>query len=140
MSMSVYFSPTTKSFYPSEMKRVYEEAGTFPEDAYEVTEEEETLYFCAETPIGKTLGSVDGRPSWVDPPQKPMEEMCDEVRMQRDRLIADVEWRFRRWEDEDRLNLPHTDDIFSLTEYVQALREIPQQEGFPYKILWPVLG
>ena len=30
-----------------------------------------------------------------------------------------------------------SDDISELDEYVQKLRDVPQQEGFPYDIVWP---
>ena len=38
-----------------------------------------------------------------------------------------------------RMGLPH-DDIAALDIYVQALADVPEQEGFPFEIQWPTLG
>jgi len=52
----------------------------------------------------------------------------------------EVEWRIRRYQDEQLLALPHTDDIITLVAYVQALRDVPQQVGFPQDVVWPILA
>ena len=61
------------------------------------------------------------------------------IRQDRDRRIAEVEWRFRRYQDEELLGLQHSDDLVELAAYVQALRNVPQQPGFPDEIDWPQL-
>lgn len=60
-----------------------------------------------------------------------------EIRLMRDTLIQSVEWRVRRHQDEMTLGLEPTEDIIPILEYIQALREVPQQSGFPDDILWP---
>lgn len=60
-----------------------------------------------------------------------------QIRQQRDTLIQSVEWRVRRHQDEMTLGLEPTEDIIPILEYIQALREVPQQPGFPDDILWP---
>ncbi|PKL20906.1 MAG: hypothetical protein CVV48_10615 [Spirochaetae bacterium HGW-Spirochaetae-4] len=62
-----------------------------------------------------------------------------EIRRIRDMMIEDVEWRVRRYQDEQILGLPQTDDIIMLAQYIQALREVPQQQGFPDDVVWPIL-
>ncbi|MEA5032301.1 MAG: phage tail assembly chaperone [Sphaerochaeta sp.] len=69
-----------------------------------------------------------------------LENIKIRIREVRDQKIRDIEWRFRRYEDETILDLPHNDDIARLAAYVQALRDVPQQEGFPEDIVWPTLG
>ncbi|MEA5030975.1 MAG: phage tail assembly chaperone [Sphaerochaeta sp.] len=61
------------------------------------------------------------------------------VRNLRDQKIREVEWRVRRYQDEQILGLPHLDDIVRLATYIQALRDVPQQAGFPDDVVWPVL-
>jgi hypothetical protein len=39
--MKKFYSPTTKGFYPEDMRSQYEAAGTWPADAFEVNEEQE---------------------------------------------------------------------------------------------------
>ena len=59
------------------------------------------------------------------------------VRAKRDSLIVDVEWRVQRHESELRQGKTATEDIEPLDDYIQTLRDIPSQEGFPNNITWP---
>ena len=65
------------------------------------------------------------------------EEQAREVRSKRDRLIAQEDWRYARYNSEIRQGLTPSDDIKALDAYVQALRDIPTQEGFPWNVKWP---
>lgn len=54
-------------------------------------------------------------------------EVADSVRTERNRLLANTDWRFRSdmtpsqaWKD-----------------YCQALRDVPAQAGFPHNVQWP---
>lgn len=67
------------------------------------------------------------------------EEQAREVRAKRDRLIAQEDWRYARYASEIRQGLTPSDDIKALDAYVQALRDIPTQEGFPWNVKWPIL-
>ena len=51
------------------------------------------------------------------------------VRSERDRLLAATDWRFR-----SDMN-PSQEWI----DYCQALRNVPQQEGFPFNVQWPTM-
>ena len=61
----------------------------------------------------------------------------NQVRLQRDRMIADMAWRYERHQRHTRLNLPPMDDIVALDTYVQALADLPQTQTDPYNITWP---
>jgi hypothetical protein len=65
------------------------------------------------------------------------EEQAREVRAKRDRLIAQEDWRYARYASEIRQGLPPSDDIKTLDAYVQALRDISAQKGFPWDVEWP---
>lgn len=59
--------------------------------------------------------------------QKEKEKKENEVRAERDRLLAETDWRFRsdltpsqEWKD-----------------YCQALRDLPLQVGFPFDVTYP---
>ena len=73
--MTIYFSKTTKGFYPLALKQKYVSAGTWPADAVELTEEEIQTYQGKNAPEGKKLGSVGGRPAWVDLPSPTPEQL-----------------------------------------------------------------
>jgi hypothetical protein len=68
----------------------------------------------------------------------PIEQKSLEMRQLRDIRIDEIMWRVYRHQRQTRLGLPTTDDIAKLDEYIQALCDVPEQEGFPYNIKWPV--
>ena len=59
------------------------------------------------------------------------------IREHRDYLIESVRWRFERYFSETRMGMKTTDNISELDAYVQKLRDIPKQPGFPFDIIWP---
>ncbi len=61
-----------------------------------------------------------------------------EQKGKRDQLISGVTWRRERHNDEVLLGLEPTEPLLPILEYIQALRDVPQQEGFPEDIEWPV--
>ena len=58
------------------------------------------------------------------------------VRTKRDARMAAFQWRIDRYNSEVRLGLPTTDDIAELDGYMQALRDITGQTGFPFNVIW----
>lgn len=67
------------------------------------------------------------------------DEQAREVRAKRDRIIAKEDWRYTRYNSEVRQGLTPSDDIVALDAYIQALRDIPDQAGFPWNVEWPTL-
>lgn len=67
------------------------------------------------------------------------DEQAREVRAKRDRIIAKEDWRYTRYNSEVRQGLTPSDDIVALDTYIQALRDIPEQDGFPWNVEWPTL-
>ncbi len=66
-----------------------------------------------------------------------LEKLKDEARSRRDALITEVQWRKDRHYDEVALGLEPTESIQPILEYIQALRDVPSQAGFPETISWP---
>lgn len=62
----IYFSATTKGFYPTDIveKELYEEQGSWPADATEISEADYKKYLSIPPP-GMELGSKSGKPAWV---------------------------------------------------------------------------
>lgn len=71
--------------------------------------------------------------------QERYESECENVRAKRDRLIDREDWRYTRHNSEVRQGLTPSDDIVALDTYIQALRDIPEQAGFPWNVEWPTL-
>ncbi|WP_175804943.1 phage tail assembly chaperone [Burkholderia ambifaria] len=56
------------------------------------------------------------------------------VRTKRDELLAQVDPLVERAKDEGKANLEA-----ALRDYRGRLRAVPDQEGFPFEVMWPVL-
>ena len=67
------------------------------------------------------------------------EQLADTARAERDRLIESVRWRIERHSDELAVGSEPTEPLEPLLQYTQALRDVPQQVGFPESIDWPEL-
>ena len=59
-----------------------------------------------------------------------------EIRIQRDQLISEFEWRISRYLSETRQGMTTTDAIAELDAYMQALRDVTSQSD-PANISWP---
>jgi hypothetical protein len=62
----------------------------------------------------------------------------ESVRAERDRRIEAIMWRVERYESEVRQGITPMDDIAALDAYIQALRDVSLQEGFPEEVFWPI--
>ena len=58
------------------------------------------------------------------------------VRKTRDTMMNDFQWRYSRYERQIRLNIPTTDNLINMDNYMQALADITQGAD-PYNIVWP---
>ena len=96
------------------------------------TIEVESLDFMPNLISGETGGIgwlYDGANLTPPPtPQKTTDELKAEVRAQRDRLLTASDWT-------QVIDAPV--DQAAWATYRQALRDIPQQEGFPQTVVWP---
>ena len=70
-------------------------------------------------------------------PEHTTDQLADTARIERDRLIESVRWRIDRHSDELALGSEPTEPLEPLLQYVQALRDVPQQAGFPESVEWP---
>ena len=69
---------------------------------------------------------------FVEPPEpeQPLEQLAATARARRDSLLAQTDWT-------QATDVPQaTKDLWA--PYRQALRDVPQQSGFPTEIVWPV--
>jgi len=64
-----------------------------------------------------------------NPDERQLEQEAEEARTQRDALLSQSDWT----------QVPDAPvDQAAWAEYRQALRDLPQQAGFPTEITWPV--
>lgn len=87
-------------------------------------------------------GMIEMTPAEVDAHLNPVpttEQLAATARAERDRLIGSVRWRIERHNAELALGIESTEPLEPLLQYVQDLRDVPQQAGFPTDIIWPEL-
>ena len=70
-------------------------------------------------------------------PQPTPDQLTATARAERDRLIESIRWRIERHSDELALGTEPTEPLEPLLQYTQALRDVPQQAGFPEAVDWP---
>ncbi|EDX0374345.1 DUF4376 domain-containing protein [Salmonella enterica] len=70
-----HYSPTQNTFYPDELKQVYIDAGTFPDDTVEVSDDVWMEFAGNHPPEGKQRAAGhDNLPCWVDIPLPDIED------------------------------------------------------------------
>lgn len=67
----------------------------------------------------------------------PKPPTAEQIRAERDAKIEAVRWRIERAKDEAALGVPLTEPLEPLLQYVQTLRDVPQQAGFPLEAVFP---
>ena len=83
-----------------------------------------------ETAVDEDTGETYRTGRWVigyTAENKPQEQAEEAVRNQRDRLLSDTDW----------MALSDNTMTPEMTSYRQALRDITEQTGFPYSVIWP---
>ena len=67
----------------------------------------------------------------------PKPPTAEQIRAERDAKIEAVRWRIERAKDETALDIPLTEPLEPLLQYVQAVRDVPKQARFPEAVEWP---
>ena len=105
----------------------------------ELTDEERMALMDAQAE-GKVIVFHEGeKPTLQAPPPPSDDDLAKEARQKRDALIAAIQWRIERYEQQKTLGVKTADTeewYRSALAYVQHLRDIPEQLGFPKEILW----
>ncbi|EBC0455000.1 DUF4376 domain-containing protein [Salmonella enterica] len=71
-----HYSPSNNAFYPEDLKQVYIDAGTFPDDTVEVSDDVWLEFAGNQPPEGKQRAAgKDGLPCWVDIPLPDIEDV-----------------------------------------------------------------
>lgn len=136
--MTLFFSGATGAFYDDGLW-----SADLPADIVEVTPQVHAVLMAAVS-AGKILqAGPDGAPAAVDPPSPSMETLAAWARRRRDAEIAGLRYLVERHRDELALGLTTTltaEDFRLVLEHIQALRDVPEQAGFPEAIDWPALA
>jgi len=133
----IFYSPDTDAFYDPEL------GGQIPDDAVAITPARHRQLIAARAEGRTLMIGPNGTPvlAPLQPPPPPSEAvLAAEARGERDRRIQEVAWMIDRHRDQMDLGGPTTLDAGQFTRllvYVEALRDLPGQAGFPTSIDWP---
>ena len=130
----MFYSKQTGGFYDTAIH-----GDNIPGDAVEITVEEHRALLTRQSNGKRIVADAAGYPTLQDPPQPTADQMAETARAERDRLIESVRWRIERHNDELALGSEPTEALEPLLQYVQSLRDMPQQSGFPDDVDWPEL-
>lgn len=102
-----------------------------PSDAIEITEQEHADLMAAQSLGHQIVPDADGQPVALAPSEPTPEEKAAKARADRDTRLKATDWT------QAADVPPATADKWR--PYRQALRDVPQQVGFPESIQWPDL-
>lgn len=132
----MHYSKQTGGFYSREIH-----GDNIPADAVEITDEEHAALLAGQA-AGKVItADENGRPVLVDPPAPTPEQLATSARATRDAKLTATSWLVERHREEQETGATTlTDQEYAdLLAYRQALRDVPEQAGFPQSIDWPDL-
>lgn len=88
--------------------------------------------------IDEVLAYIKANPDKLLAEVTPTDSLEEDARRDRDKRIDAVEWRVTRYNTQVQLGITPTEtDITPVLEYMQALRDLPETEGWPENIVWP---
>jgi len=137
--MTKFYSKETSGFYLSEMRADYDAAGSWPADAVEVSDADETLIRDGLS-SGCSISIKDGQ--WIATPAPPPtdEQLIAAAIFQRDLLLARATTAIAPLEDAIELDLAtavETALLKAWKRYRVDLNRIQSQSGYPKVIDWP---
>lgn len=118
---------------------------SWPSDAILATDDEVQIYRGNNPPDGKILGSIAGRPAWVNAPAPVL--TAGQIRAQRDQLldqydrgVSMVQRAIRMTVSSDTERLDYLNSkLVELDTYATDLQNIPTDSGFPESVTWPTM-
>lgn len=122
--MTKYFSQSKLGFFDDSLKKSYDAAGSWPDDAVDITDAEWQT-FLATPSEGKQLGAdSSGGPAWVDIPSPTTDELITEAKDNQANLITSAKSEISIWQTELLLGTISDDDKASLTAWISYINEL----------------
>jgi hypothetical protein len=122
----LYYAASTGGFYDSAIH-----GSNIPADAVEITQAEHTALFDGQSAGKIIVPDAKGKPVAADPPAPTNDELAATIRAERNARIAACDWT-------QTLDCPLSAQAKAAwAAYRQALRDVPEQAGFPQAVDWP---
>ncbi|MBS9429055.1 MULTISPECIES: tail fiber assembly protein [Photorhabdus] len=113
-----YYSPKRDNFYPAEFKQDYIDAGSFPDDVIEVSNDIYQEYAANNAPEGKyRIAGKNGLPEWADIPPPTKEELQQQAKLQKQQLIAEATNQIAPLQDAMDLNMANDEEKAQLVAW-----------------------
>ncbi|WP_419900679.1 tail fiber assembly protein [Roseomonas sp. USHLN139] len=124
--MQIYYAASARGFYAREIH-----GDGMPPDAVEITSDEHAALLRAQAAGQEIAPGADGRPVATPPAEPAPEYQAEAARARRDVLLLRSDWT-------QVADAPlSTETVDAWRGYRQALRDLPDQAGFPLSISWP---
>lgn len=123
--MKIYYSPSKGGFYNSD----FFTGLTMPDDVVEITAEDHAALFEGQAAGKLIVAGKDGKPINVDRPPPSKEDIDANMRVVRNRELADTDGVVNRHRDEKDLGVATTitdKDFKDVLGYRQSLRDLPE--------------
>jgi len=134
------YSPSQNMIIPVALKQFYVDAGSWPNDPVEITDETAEEY-CQQFPQGKTLSHDDNnQPCWIDLPPPTHEEEVAAADAQKQQLIdqANAYMNSKQWPGKAALGRLKGDELAQYSawlDYLDALEAVDTSSA--PDIEWP---
>jgi hypothetical protein len=109
-------------------------------DVYRVVEEAKPSFDPATQQVSQADPVIEDG-AWVRKwtvTARPTDEIAAEVRLKRDALLAESDWVVTKAVEQNAQDGLGIQVPVVWLDYRQALRDIPEQDGFPENVTWPV--
>lgn len=138
--MKSVYSPSENAIYPVEFYELYENAGTWPSDGIEISDDDAVAYNGSNQPRGKMLGMVKDALSWVDLPAPTQEQLIIEAANTKQQLMKNASDAISPLQDSVDLDMATDTETAKLKEwkvYRVLLNRVDTQQG--ESIIWPTI-
>lgn len=125
--MNTYmYSATTNAFYPLSMQADYENAGSWPEDGIEVSEDVFSEFTSVNHADKHREPGPDGLPMWVDNPAPTQEELVAIAEAEKRRLIsmANANINVKQWPGKAAIGRLKGDELAQYNLWLDYLDEL----------------
>lgn len=136
----VYFSASMMAFIPASWKDdgTYID-GTWPQDAVLLTDDEVTTFWKQTPQEGKQLGSVNGRPAWLDVPPPSKEQLISQAEQKKEALLTTATTKIVVWQTKllmgRKLTSAESAQLNNWMDYIDAVTAV-DISTVP-DIIWP---
>ncbi|MGV3345317.1 tail fiber assembly protein [Enterobacteriaceae bacterium LUAb1] len=137
--MAAYqFSPSENVILPLDLKELYLNAGTWPVDALDISDEQATE-FMSDPPEGKKReAGPNGIPEWVDIPPPTHDEAVEAAEQYRQQLLREIDEVTADWRVELMLGDISDEDKDILSEWMAYKKRVKAVDSSTAPALtWP---